>query len=346
MGTYIKYTKEKKEKAAEYLKENYHKTDKTLKELAEELDFSERTLIDLITSCGLNKRGKPKDLEPGEIFGKLKVIGKPFYEWEPNGKVTRKRIECECLLCGDRFFTRTNSIHKGCSKSCGCSRKINRKRIYSLNESFFDNWSHDMAYILGFITADGNVSRSTMRIQLKNTDVEILEYIKEKLGYDGPILFITNNYTYKDVVKTRNQCILIINSYRMVKKLKEYHIIPAKTGKEVLPDIPDEYFYSYLLGLNDGDGCLFFAKQCNRKSGKETKRRLNFSLCSASRDFLVDIRTRCANGGFISKYSKSNCYQWRLGYHETMRICNLIYSRDGFSLQRKKDKYLKALSDS
>ena len=35
--------------------------------------------------------------------------------------------------------------------------KNSGKRIYKINEDFFNKWSSQMAYILGFTCADGNV---------------------------------------------------------------------------------------------------------------------------------------------------------------------------------------------
>ena len=54
------------------------------------------------------------------------------------------------------------------------------QRMYSLNDNFFKTQSSEMAYILGFIAADGNVAKkeNSISIQLQKEDAELLEKIK------------------------------------------------------------------------------------------------------------------------------------------------------------------------
>jgi hypothetical protein len=71
---------------------------------------------------------------------------------------------------------------------------------YNNNEEFFSKWSKDMAYILGFVTADGYVSdvKWCVQISLQERDVEILEYIKKCISPERPI------YYYKREIKISN----------------------------------------------------------------------------------------------------------------------------------------------
>lgn len=41
-------------------------------------------------------------------------------------------------------------------------------KIYDLNENFFETWSFDMAYILGYIYADGNMSKDKYRLRISS----------------------------------------------------------------------------------------------------------------------------------------------------------------------------------
>src|SRR3989344_4220583 len=60
---------------------------------------------------------------------------------------------------------------------------------YMANYSFFKTWSGEMAYVLGFIAAGGNICHSGRArvLQIACDDMDIIEKIKKTLGYKGPI---------------------------------------------------------------------------------------------------------------------------------------------------------------
>lgn len=62
-------------------------------------------------------------------------------------------------------------------------------RRYSLNFDYFKHWNRDMAYILGFIGADGSIDKNCifMKITLQENDIDILEKIKDKIEFTGKI---------------------------------------------------------------------------------------------------------------------------------------------------------------
>lgn len=48
-----------------------------------------------------------------------------------------------------------------------------RKRKYTINEFYFSKWSHDMAYILGFIMADGCIQHPDYKLTKCGKQVDI-----------------------------------------------------------------------------------------------------------------------------------------------------------------------------
>ena len=54
------------------------------------------------------------------------------------------------------------------------------KLKYSVDESFFDKWTRQMAYILGFTFADGNIHHTSLSWDLQKRDKEILVKIKNR----------------------------------------------------------------------------------------------------------------------------------------------------------------------
>jgi intein/homing endonuclease len=122
------------------------------------------------------------------------------------------------------------------------------KRLYKVKENYFDNWSHNMAYILGFITADGSVeARGVLSVELAEKDIEVLEFIRNEISPQSPI-----KITKK---KGKRYIRLRINSTQIISSLQQYSIIPNKTYLVKLNfDIPRNYLGDYLRGLFDGDG--------------------------------------------------------------------------------------------
>lgn len=122
-------------------------------------------------------------------------------------------------------------------------------RKYPVNERYFDVWSPNMAYILGFVLADGSVSRHSLRVEVAKRDIEVLEFIRSELCPTARIL-----HSQKGTARRLN-----INSVVLVKSLAKYGIIKNKTGKEHINfHIPQELFGDFIRGLFDGDGwvCL------------------------------------------------------------------------------------------
>lgn len=72
-------------------------------------------------------------------------------------------------------------------------KSISRK--YKINKNYFVKIdSEDKAYILGFIAADGyNNEKDRVSIGIHRKDIEILNYIKNKIKVENPIFFHGQN---------------------------------------------------------------------------------------------------------------------------------------------------------
>ncbi len=124
--------------------------------------------------------------------------------------------------------------------------------------------------------------------------------------------------------------------YIEVKKIKEdlikLGITPQKTGKEVFCNIPQEYVYSYIRGIFDGDGSVGIYKSPR------------FEIVSANLKFLEDINNNLNHLCTIYRYSNI----WSLTTHKILNlhhIYSLLYNSNGFYLQRKKDIFDKIITD-
>lgn len=113
--------------------------------------------------------------------------------------------------------------------------------------------THIKAYLLGFITADGCIvdnskrgASDTFAINIHEKDRCVLDTIKSEIGNEHPI----------HLVPKRNQVAIRLKSQIICDDLKQYGLDYRKslTMPDVLPNIPESFRNSFILGYLDGDG--------------------------------------------------------------------------------------------
>lgn len=196
-----------------------------------------------------------------------------------------------------------------------------------INFHFFDKWSEDLAYIIGFTMADGCISENRLSYGVNIKDIAILEFIKNKLAPEHSI-FIRDEYRNTTLCRCAR---LRIGSIKLCNMLSNYNIIPQKTGKEKLPDIPIEYRKDFIRGLFDGDGCVNISNK--------TTTQLTFQICSSNRNFLSEIKSISFDYGYIHRKGP-NCWAWYIyKQSDIANIYKYMYDSNGFCLLRKKEKF-------
>lgn len=119
------------------------------------------------------------------------------------------------------------------------------KRKYDITEDYFKTWSNNMAYILGFIAADGVIQKENQCVSISQKENYILEDIKQEL--------YTNQPLYQN--KKTGVYMLNINSKTIKDDLMNIHgIKPCKSFNIEFPFIPEEYLHHFVRGYFDGDG--------------------------------------------------------------------------------------------
>ncbi len=120
-------------------------------------------------------------------------------------------------------------------------------RKYKVNETTFDSIDTEAkAYLLGFIAADGYVSRDGLGFTLHERDKDILETILAITGSTHVIRPIT-----------RNRLALDISSRVLAQRLTALGLGGAKTFTMQSPhEIPTYLLHHWLRGYWDGDGWL------------------------------------------------------------------------------------------
>ena len=227
------------------------------------------------------------------------------------------------------------------------ARRHNIKNRYQYRHSgyrdpyYFDDInSSDKAYILGFIAADGCVTDKEIKISLSSVDSEILEKIRNTIGFDNKVKFRTNSSTYK------RECSIALVSFgtqEMIKSLKNLGFNKNKTIDFKMPYIPDEFKVDFFRGFVDGDGSF------TEYTSNDGYTRYCFSLCGTY-EFLIEFRDYFSKLGikFNSNIRKrfdteSCCYALSCsGRINVFPLLDIIYGNvdNKLFLKRKYDKYI------
>jgi hypothetical protein len=260
----------------------------------------------------------------------------------------RIKTKFECPFCKSIFDCIPKNIWNKNTKSCGCRKN---KILYPVNNNYFDVWTSNMAYILGFTMADAgliyHIQRSGNKYPVLVYDIkdrEILEFIQSQICPTKPI---------NHCVRTNNE----FSSYRLsiplnthaVNKLNGLYIVPRKTGIEKCPNnIPKKYIGDYFRGIFDGDGCIYLGKKYNKDKTKFYHTKC-FSIVSASQKFLIDLNDYICNIGHIYTRKKNNfcrtIYTLSIHSEDSLKyIYNFMYNNNHFCLQRKKNIFNKVIA--
>ena len=196
-------------------------------------------------------------------------------------------------------------------------------------EQFLDIQKPEVAYLLGFLWADGYIVRNEVRLEIVKDDLDTIKPILESIG----------NWTYS--YRDRNGCRTSGRATTSNKKIKEflvnhdYHKKSYVSADKILSKIPNELKHYFFRGLVDGDGCIYVNEKTNEK-------RISISSSVNQNWFYVENICNEIDVNF-------NVYQ-KIGKHSSSVIeingvyaktfCDYIYQDKQFGLDRKHNKYL------
>lgn len=132
-----------------------------------------------------------------------------------------------------------------------CNKELKRKRKYPVDHHFFSILdTQEKVYFLGFLFADGSVSKScpAVNMQLAIKDKAILEKFTKLVQPTKPIFTFKNNLYVG----------MTMDSHTIKNDLCNFGCIPNKTYVLTYPkNIPAELENHFIRGIIDGDGCIF-----------------------------------------------------------------------------------------
>ena len=132
---------------------------------------------------------------------------------------------------------------------------VDSGRNRELDENFFKTWTPDMAYVLGYLWADGTVTEKSIAIECNDSDQDIIYWIRDQFKSNHKIKYrkrITpSGYEAK-------MCSCSFASTAMVRDLHELHgMESAKSRKDLpWPKVPDDMLPHFVRGNLDGDGSI------------------------------------------------------------------------------------------
>lgn len=205
----------------------------------------------------------------------------------------------------------------------------NQSRGKSVDHNYFFNiTTFNQAWLLGFLMADGYISKNDngIGLELSVVDLEILKYIKEKIKSEREIkLYVTNKGF--EIAK------LYWSSGQQKKDLKKYGIVNRKTYKE-----SHLYFFedkdltkAFILGYFDGDGYLYT---------NDTQARMNISAHRS--ELLQDIASFIKDeygGSYSLIQDNRGLWNYNLSTIPLIKFFDEVYNKADLTLKRKKDKY-------
>lgn len=223
--------------------------------------------------------------------------------------------------------------------------KVNKfKRKNKLNENYFNNIDNEhKAYWLGFIMADGGVCYTTKYYKETNSpnrlyftlslkDKSILERFCDDIDYDKSKII---DFIPKGTYSNNPMCKLYINSKKLCLNLKEFDIVPEKTGKEKFLNLSNELMPHFIRGFFDGDGSVW--KHNNR---------IHVSF-TGNKDFLEDLMNYLYkekiidNKYVISEYENKNVCDFKFAKTKSIKnFFDYIYKDSTIHLERKYNKFL------
>ncbi len=189
-------------------------------------------------------------------------------------------------------------------------------------------WSLEFAYAIGLLTADGCLSKDGRHIDLTSVDKAQVILFKECLGiktkvskkYSG-IGNMAYHVQFSDVL-----------FYRFLMSIG---LSPAKSKTIKSVSIPEEYFFDFLRGYFDGDGCSYsFYDSVFKKSF-----RFYISFASASLSYIQWLRNRLEREAKVKGHldlSRLPYVQLKYAKKEAVRICAGMYYKKGVPCLRRK----------
>lgn len=338
------YNKEKPYENKDVLFELLVENNMTYEQTAKELDCSMTAVRNWAIKFGIERNTKPLWIELDKKYGSEIVreyLKEDTYLEDLGEKYDVHTYHIKNVLEHRKIPLKTRSEIKGIGDKEGVYR------TYPLNQDYFKTWTHNMAYILGFVAADGCINTGskdidsnwgTLIFNQQREDREILEKFKAELMYEGDV---RDSYSKLNGEKFPTSS-LSVSSRIMIDDIKEIGIRERKTFDLEFPSIPQAYEIDFIRGFFDGDGTVGGQYPTNSNGVRSKTLQIRVRIASASKEFINALQSTLVRYGLKEKrvVESTSIHEVTYSTRESLLIHKLFY-RDSNSLflQRKKDRF-------
>lgn len=196
------------------------------------------------------------------------------------------------------------------------------KRTSLGRPDFFTRWSPEMAYVLGFLYADGNIrDDGQVQVCLAAKDVSHLEAIKNMLG--------VTSKTYEERAGAAYR--FAFRCLPVARELNALGVVPRKTKRIRFPDMREKYQRHFVRGYFDGDGSFH--------ERADITGYLYAQVCG-NNEFLSGLRDVIMGAGIERvgvPHSSKGIHGLTVSGRHALAFGEWIYAEGGLTLQRKQD---------
>ncbi|HEY4494419.1 MAG TPA: LAGLIDADG family homing endonuclease [Candidatus Paceibacterota bacterium] len=202
---------------------------------------------------------------------------------------------------------------------------------HKVNEKFFAKWSPNMAYLLGYIYADGHLIDSpSMRgkyISITSADKDSISRVKRWLKSEHVIKETKSHFSGSKICFT-----LKIGSYKLYDDVFKLGLYPNKSLTINFPNISKKYLNHFVRGYFDGDGCIYFEKR-KGKNEKMIIKRIRVIFTSGSKIFLENMNGVLKDIGIQNGkiYQSKRSHQAMYNTKDSIKLFKLMYKNAGIN---------------
>ena len=203
-----------------------------------------------------------------------------------------------------------------------------------------------MAYVLGYLFADGSMYKSARGsyINVTSVDKSTIKKIKFLLKSEHTIRVVKPRFVrfkHQDkIYKTKTAYTLRVGNQALYQDLLKLGMYPDKSLTIGFPVIPIRALPHFIRGYFDGDGCVYLEKG-KGLTQESILKRLSVIFTSGSEYFLTGLRQILEKNLGISQgrvYNGNGAYRLRYNTRDTMKLFVFLYEGGhGLYLQRKFD---------
>lgn len=217
---------------------------------------------------------------------------------------------------------------------------------YTYDVNFFEAIdTEDKAYWLGFIFADGYVTKSetgsSLGIELSQKDSSHLKKFNKSINGNVEVKYRTRDKSKDDFIKADEtySCSIRLFRNKIVDDLSKYGVVPRKTylDNRISELIPKNLIRHFIRGYFDGDGTAYFEPKKDKQ--------MRYIIYGISKTILEDIRKELYENGIYSViisddrdlYKKTaTCYRLKInGLKNTINFYDYLYKDSKIYLDRK-----------